>query len=105
MAGARYVGLEGTAFTLVLAGGVLRHPSSLLADAIIAQVRTTSPQVKPTRYRFEPIIGVLFTALENAEVAISEAVLETPSPLFQHQHCLRQAFIMQASNDKDFLCI
>lgn len=75
LAGARHVGLEGTAFTLVLAGGVLRHHSSLLADAIIAQVRTTSPQVKPTRYRFEPIIGVLFTALENAEVAISEAVL------------------------------
>lgn len=75
LAGARYVGLEGTAFTLVLAGGVLRHHSSLLADAIVAQVRTTSPQVKPTRYRFEPIIGVLFTALENAEVAISEAVL------------------------------
>lgn len=75
LAGARRVGLEGTAFTLVLAGGVLRHASSLLADAIIAQVRTTSPEVKPTRYRFEPIIGVLFTALEMAEVAISEAVL------------------------------
>ena len=75
LAGARRVGLEGTAFTLVLAGGVLRHDSTLLAEAIIAQVRTTSPAVKPTRYRYEPIIGVLFTALEMAEVAINEAVL------------------------------
>jgi len=77
---ARFVGLEGTPFRLVLAGGVLRHPSPLLADAIIATVRTTSPDVQPTRYRFEPIIGVLFTALEAAEVAINDALLENLIP-------------------------
>jgi N-acetylglucosamine kinase-like BadF-type ATPase len=77
---ARRVGIEGTAFTLVLAGGVLRHPSPLLADAIIARVRTTSPQVRPTRYRFEPIIGVLFTALEAANVAIDDALLDNLIP-------------------------
>ncbi|MEO8971321.1 MAG: BadF/BadG/BcrA/BcrD ATPase family protein [Ktedonobacteraceae bacterium] len=77
---ARFVGLEGTAFRLVLAGGVLRHPSPLLADAIIARVRTTSPDVQPIRYRFEPIIGVLFTALEAAEVAINDALLENLIP-------------------------
>ena len=75
LAAARYVGIEKTAFTLVLAGGVLRHSSPLLADTIIERVRATSPQVRPTRYPFEPIIGVLFTALEAAEVAIDEAVL------------------------------
>lgn len=80
LAAARRVGLEGTAFTLVLAGGVLRHPSPLLADTIIAQVRTAAPDVQPTRYRFEPIIGVLFAALEMAEVAINEAVLEKIIP-------------------------
>ncbi len=73
---ARFVGIEGTPFRLVLAGGVLRHPSPLLADAIIATVRTTSPAVQPVRYRYEPIIGVLFTALEAAEVAINDALLE-----------------------------
>lgn len=72
---ARRVGIEGTAFTLVLAGGVLRHPSPLLADAIIARVRTTSPEVRPTRYRFEPIIGVLRSALEAAQVTIDDNVL------------------------------
>jgi N-acetylglucosamine kinase-like BadF-type ATPase len=73
---ARRVGIEGTAFPLVLAGGVFRHPSSLLSEAIIESVRTTSPAVRPTRYRFEPIIGVLFSALEIAQVAINDALLE-----------------------------
>ncbi len=77
---ARFVGIEGTAFRLVLAGGVLRHPSPLLAEAIIARVRTTSPDVQPTRYRFEPIIGVLFTALEAAEVAINDVLLNNLIP-------------------------
>ena len=72
---ARFVGLEGTPFSLVLAGGVLRHPSTLLADTIVERVQLTSPEVRPTRYPFEPIIGVLFSALEAAEVAIDDALL------------------------------
>ena len=80
LAAARRVGIEGTAFTLMLAGGVLRHSSPLLADAIIRRVQTTSPQVRPTRYRFEPIIGVLFTALEAAHVTIDEALLANMIP-------------------------
>ena len=77
---ARRVGIEETAFTLVLAGGVFRNSSTLLADAIIERVRTTSPAVQPTLCRFEPIIGVLFTALEEALVAVDEAVLEKLVP-------------------------
>ena len=72
---ARRVGLEGTPFSLVLAGGVLRHPSTLLADTIIARVQTTSPEVRPTHSRFEPIVGVLFSALEAAGVTIDDALL------------------------------
>ncbi len=77
---ARRVGIEETAFPLVLAGGVFRHPSSLLADAIIERVRTTSPEVCPTRFRFEPIIGVLFTALEATGVTVDAALLENLVP-------------------------
>jgi len=77
---ARRVGIEGTAFRLVLAGGVFRHPSSLLADSIIERVCVTSPAVQPTRYRFEPVIGVLFTSLEAAGVPIDKAVLERLIP-------------------------
>ncbi len=73
---ARWVGIEGTAFPLVLAGGVFRHPSSLLIEAIIESVRTTSPAVRPMRYRFEPIIGVLFSALEIAQVTIDDVLLQ-----------------------------
>ena len=80
LAAARHVGIEETPFTLVLAGGVFRHPSSLLADEIIARVRTTSPAVRPTRCRFEPIVGVLFTSLEAAEVAVNDALLEKLIP-------------------------
>ena len=72
---ARRVGLKGTPFSLVLAGGVLRHPSTLLADTIIERVRTTSRGVRPTRSRFEPIVGVLFSALEAAGVAVNDELL------------------------------
>ncbi len=77
---ARFVGLEGTPFSLVLAGGVLRHPSTLLADTIVERVQLTSPEVRPTRSRFEPIIGVLFSALEAAGMTIDEALLERLVP-------------------------
>jgi N-acetylglucosamine kinase-like BadF-type ATPase len=73
---ARRVGIEGTTFPLVLAGGVLRHRSSLLADAITEQMRTTSPEVLPVRSRYEPVIGVLFSALEEAGVIIDDTLLE-----------------------------
>jgi N-acetylglucosamine kinase-like BadF-type ATPase len=80
MVAARFVGLEGTHFSLVLAGGVLRHPSTLLADMIVERVQLFSPEVRPTRCRFEPIIGVLFSALEAAGMAIDEALLERVVP-------------------------
>jgi N-acetylglucosamine kinase-like BadF-type ATPase len=77
---ARFVGLERTPFSLVLAGGVLRHPSKLLANTIIERVQLTSPEVRPIRCRFEPIIGVLFSALEAAGMTIDEALLERLVP-------------------------
>lgn len=80
LAAARRVGIEETAFTLVLAGGVFRHPSSLLKDSIIERVRTTSPDVRPTHCRFEPVICVLFTALEAAGGAVDGAVLDKLIP-------------------------
>jgi N-acetylglucosamine kinase-like BadF-type ATPase len=77
---ARKVGIEGTPFPLVLAGGVLRHPSTLLPDAIVEHVQITSPDARPIRSRFEPVIGALFTALEAAGVTIDDALLERLVP-------------------------
>lgn len=88
MVAARKVGLEGTPFPLVLAGGVLRHPSTLLPDAIVERVQITSPDARPIRGRFEPVIGALFTALETGGVTIDDALLARlvptipPSELF-----------------------
>ena len=77
---ARKVGIEGMPFSLVLAGGVLRHPSTLLPDTIVERVQTTSPNVRPTRSRFEPVIGALFTAFEAGGVTIDNALLERLIP-------------------------
>jgi N-acetylglucosamine kinase-like BadF-type ATPase len=75
LAAARQVGLEGTPFTLVLAGGVLRHSSQLLVDCLVERVRTQSPEVNPVYSHFEPVVGALFLALEAAGQAIDEALL------------------------------
>ncbi len=77
---ARKVGLEGIPFSLVLAGGVLRHPSTLLAETIIDRVKLFSPEIRPTRSRFEPIIGVLFSALEDANINVDDQLLERLIP-------------------------
>ena len=93
---ARRVGLEGTPFTLVLAGGVLREPSSLLMEAIVARVQTTSPEARPVQSRFEPAVGALLLALEEEGVAIDEPLLETltatlPSPALFETHLYEES--------------
>ncbi len=82
---AQRAGIAGTTFALVLAGGVFRHPSSLLSDAVIARVRQDSPQVQVTRPRFEPVIGTLFTALEMAGVGIDDDLIERLLPTLPSQ--------------------
>jgi hypothetical protein len=75
LAAARRVGIAGLPFTLILAGSVLRHPSPLLRDAIIARVQTASPGVQPAMSRFEPAVGALFLALESAGVCVDEPLM------------------------------
>ncbi|HET9224166.1 MAG TPA: BadF/BadG/BcrA/BcrD ATPase family protein [Roseiflexaceae bacterium] len=72
LAAARRVGIERTPFTLVLAGGVLRHPTPLLREALIARIRSVAPDVQPSISRFEPAVGALLLALEAAHIAIDE---------------------------------
>ncbi len=75
VAAARRVGIDGTAFTLVLTGGVFRHPACQLAEAVVARVRTASPAARSVRGGFEPAVGALFLALEIAGIPIDEALL------------------------------
>jgi N-acetylglucosamine kinase-like BadF-type ATPase len=80
LAAARHVGIERTPFTLVLAGGVLRHPSHLLAKALVARVRDGAPEVRAVPSRFEPAVGALFLALEAAGMPVDVPLLERLIP-------------------------
>jgi N-acetylglucosamine kinase-like BadF-type ATPase len=74
LAAARKVGIEREPFHLVLTGGVLRHPSALMRDAIIARVRAASPSVNVIHDALEPALGAVMLALEHAHVAITPTV-------------------------------
>jgi N-acetylglucosamine kinase-like BadF-type ATPase len=76
IAAARKVGLEGTSFPLVLAGGVFRHPTLVLQDAIVTRVRTTSPDIRPVRSPAEPVVGVLLQALTVAGAHADRALMD-----------------------------
>lgn len=80
LATARQVGIERTPFTLVLAGGVLRHPVRLLHDALIAAVRSSSPDVLIVDTPFEPVVGALLLAFETAGITIDEPLMARLMP-------------------------
>lgn len=73
---ARKVGLLETPFTLVLTGGVLRHPLPLLRDALIERVREVAPGVRPIPSRFEPVAGAVLLALDLACIETDATLLE-----------------------------
>ena len=73
---ARKVGLLETSFTLVLTGGVLRHPSPLLREAMIERVREAAPGVCPIQSRFEPAVGAVLLALDFGHIETDSALLE-----------------------------
>ena len=66
------VGLEREPFTLVLAGGVLRHESPLLRDAIAAKVQEKLPLAVPRLAPFEPVVSALLLALESAALPLTD---------------------------------
>ncbi len=77
---ARQVEIVDAPFRLVLAGGVLRHPARLLAATLTERVRAIAPYVQVVESRFEPAVGALFLALEQAGVAIDGALLARMTP-------------------------
>jgi N-acetylglucosamine kinase-like BadF-type ATPase len=75
LAAARRVGIEGLPFSLVLAGGVLRHRRGLFPQIIADTVRTVNPAVCVVRAPFEPCVGALFLAFDAAGMCVDEHVL------------------------------
>jgi len=71
---ARKVDLLSEPFYVSLGGGVLRHPSPILANAIVACIQETTPQARPIRAEFEPALGALMLALETASINVDEDV-------------------------------
>jgi N-acetylglucosamine kinase-like BadF-type ATPase len=73
---ARKVGLLETPFHLVLTGGVFRHPSALLREALIGRVLEAAPGIRPIQSRFEPAAGALLLALDLACIDTDAVLLE-----------------------------
>jgi N-acetylglucosamine kinase-like BadF-type ATPase len=73
---ARQVGLSGSAFPLVLAGGLFRHSTAVLEDIITTRVRLSEPDIRPIRSGVEPIAGVVIEALGAAGAPIDQPLLD-----------------------------
>jgi N-acetylglucosamine kinase-like BadF-type ATPase len=65
------VGLAGSPFALVLCGGVLRHPSPLMREAIVSRV----PDGVPVTSTVEPIVGAVLLAADDAGVEMDRDAL------------------------------
>jgi N-acetylglucosamine kinase-like BadF-type ATPase len=74
---AQKVGLSGGAMKIALSGGVLRHQSTLLPDAVLDSVRHSEPLIEPVSPFGEPVLGSLIGGLRVLGVPITPAVLAT----------------------------
>jgi N-acetylglucosamine kinase-like BadF-type ATPase len=63
-------------WTLVLAGGVFRHPTNALADAISGPIRARHPKVQPVRARFEPVVGALLLAFDGPGIPVTDDIVQ-----------------------------
>lgn len=77
LAAARQVGIEHTPFHLVLNGGLFRHASTLLKDAVTAQIHAAAPGVTIHSSRFEPVVGAVMLALEALNIPITATLQDT----------------------------
>jgi N-acetylglucosamine kinase-like BadF-type ATPase len=71
---ARKVGLLDSAFKLVTAGGVMRHRSRLMANALLSRVLEVAPRAELIHSPLEPVAGAVFLALELAGVTVTDAL-------------------------------
>lgn len=75
LAAARKVGLSGD-YLLTTSGGVMRHPSPILREALMKRVRASQPDVRWQASHHEPVFGALLLALELAGCTITEALFK-----------------------------
>lgn len=70
---AERLGLAGTDYELVLAGGLFISGTRILVDSLVAAVRTVSQDVKPIRLVRPPVVGSVLLAFELAGVPVQDA--------------------------------
>ena len=73
---AGHLGLSGSDYELVLAGGLFRSSTKILVDPLVATVRTVSPDVRPVRLVRPPVVGAVLLAFELAGVPVAETAAE-----------------------------
>jgi hypothetical protein len=66
-------GLPESGFPVVLCGGVLRHHSPLLRDAILARI----PEGRPVTATAEPVVGAVLLAADGAGLRLDRDALGT----------------------------
>jgi N-acetylglucosamine kinase-like BadF-type ATPase len=71
---ARRVGITDGPFLLALAGGVIRHPTRLLPDAIVQAVVELAPAAEPVKPTLEPAVGALLLAFDRRRIEVTPAV-------------------------------
>ena len=79
---ARRLGMEGTAFELVMAGGLFRGRSRLLEATLAGVLHRVAPRAAPVRLACKPVVGAVMEALELAGVAAGPGVRERLAAAF-----------------------
>jgi N-acetylglucosamine kinase-like BadF-type ATPase len=74
LAAARKVGIDALPFPVALCGGVLRHPGTVLEQALLAALRSGAPEARPLRPPLEPAAGALLLAFDRAGITVREDV-------------------------------
>lgn len=73
---AERLGLAGSDYELVLAGGLFRSAARLLIDPLVAVVRTVSPDVKPVHLVRSPVVGAVLLAFELAGIPVEDTAAD-----------------------------
>lgn len=67
----RRLGMEGTEFDLVLAGGLFRSATPLLLDTLYQTVRAIAPGARLVRLSVPPVVGGVLLAMDAAGWAVT----------------------------------
>ncbi|MGI8483269.1 MAG: BadF/BadG/BcrA/BcrD ATPase family protein [Thermomicrobiales bacterium] len=80
----RQVDIDQMSFELVLGGSVFKHPEPLLADSLVTRVREHCPAFTLIRNPFEPVVGALLLAFDEAEKGPGSGIAAAVEASWRH---------------------